>query len=78
MRVKRRSPGAGEAALQAAAGALVLLAVDEMLEELRRAPPAFGGQGHDIVEVGGGVAEAKSDELVSERRHRGARRPSAA
>ena len=62
---------AGEAAFEAAARALLLLALDEMLEELGGAPAAFGGEGDDIVEVRGGVAEAEGGELLSERRPSG-------
>src|SRR3989454_9659836 len=70
---------AGQAALEAAARALLLLALDEMLEELGGAPAAFGGEGDEIVEVGGGVAQAQGGELISKRHHRASpRRPWAA
>ncbi len=55
MRVKRQA-AAGEAALEAAAGALVLFALDEMLQELGDAPPPFGGEADEVVQVRGGVA----------------------
>ncbi len=61
---------AGQATLEAAARALLLLALDEMLEELGRAPAAFGGEGDDIVEVGGGVTETERGEVLREWRHR--------
>ena len=47
---------AEQAALEAAARALLLLARHEVLEQLGDAPPAFGGEGDDIVEMGRGVA----------------------
>jgi len=66
--------GPGQATFQAAAGALLLFVLDEMFEQLRGAPAALGGEGHDIVQVGGGVAQAEGGELVSERGHRGSPR----
>src|SRR5439155_13811090 len=61
---------AGEAAFETAAGALLLLALDEMLEQLRGTPPAFCGEGDDIIQMCRGVAQAEGSELVSERGHR--------
>jgi hypothetical protein len=70
---------ARQAALQVAARARLVLALPEMLKELGRAPAAFGGERDDIVEMRGGVAEAESGELLSERSHPVAsRRPPAA
>ncbi len=43
-----------------------------MFEELGDAPAPFGGEGDEIVEMAGAVAEAESGELVSEWSHRGA------
>jgi len=51
---------ARQAAFEAAAGALLLLRRDEMLEELGGAPAPFGGEGDDIVEVRGGVPQAEA------------------
>jgi hypothetical protein len=68
MGVKR--PAAGEAALEAAAGPLLLLALDEMLEELRGTPTPLGRQRDDIVQARGGVAQAEGGELVREWSHR--------
>ena len=67
-------PGPGQAAFQAAPGALLLFVLDEMFEQLGGAPAALGGESHDIVQVGGGVAQAEGGELVSERGHRGSPR----
>ncbi len=61
---------AGQAAFEAAARALLLLALDEMLEELGRAPAPFGREGDEVVEVRGGIPEAEGRQLVSERNHR--------
>ncbi len=58
---------AGEAAFKTAAGSLLLLALDEMLEELRGTPPAFRGEGDDIIQVRSAVAQAERGELISER-----------
>jgi hypothetical protein len=66
---------AGETALEAAARALLLLGLDEMLEELGQAPAPFGGEGDDVVEMGGGVTQTERGELISERSHRGSPRP---
>jgi hypothetical protein len=60
---------AGEAAFEAATGAFLLLTLREMFQELGDAPPAFRGEGDDIVQVGGGVAQAEGGELVSEWGH---------
>ena len=50
-------------------GPLLLLTLGKMLEELRGAPPAFGGESDDIIQVGGGVAQAEGGELISEWNH---------
>jgi class 3 adenylate cyclase len=47
---------AGEPPLETAASALLVLLLAEVFEELDDAPPPFGGEGDDIIEVGGGVA----------------------
>ena len=61
---------AGEAPLEAAPGALVLFPLDEMLEELGRTPAALSGQGHHIIQMGGGVAQAERGELIRQWSHR--------
>jgi hypothetical protein len=50
---------AGQSAFEAAPGALLLLGFGEMFEELDDTPPALGSQRHDIVQVRGGVPQAK-------------------
>lgn len=63
-------PRVREAAFQTAAGAVVLLRVDEMLQQLDGAPAAFGGERDEIAEMGGGVTEAEGLEGVIQRGHR--------
>src|SRR5438128_1125871 len=58
-----------KAALESAARALLLLALREMLEELGRAPPAFGREGDDVVEMRGGVTQAEGGEGVNQVAH---------
>jgi len=41
----------------------------EMLEELGRAPPAFGREGDDVVEMRGGVTQAEGGEGVNQVAH---------
>jgi hypothetical protein len=60
---------ASEATLEAPAGPFLLFVLDEMLQELGRAPAPFGGQGDDIVQVRGGIAQAEGGELVREWSH---------
>jgi hypothetical protein len=50
---------AEQAAIEAAAGAFLLLDVGEMLEELGGTPAAFGGEGDEVVQVLGGVIRAE-------------------
>jgi hypothetical protein len=64
-------PTAQEAAFEAAAGAFQLFDLDEVLEELRRAPAALGRQRDQVVEVRGGVMESEEFEGLSQRSHRG-------
>src|SRR2546428_11614526 len=40
-----------------------------MLEELGRAPPAFGREGDDVVEMRGGVTQAEGGEGVNQVAH---------
>jgi hypothetical protein len=60
-----------QAAFEAAAGAFLLLELGEVLEELGGAPAALGGERDDIVEMGGGVAQAETLEGVRQWGHRG-------
>ena len=46
---------AEQAAFEAAARAFLLLDLREMLEELRRTPLPFRGEGDEVIEVLGGV-----------------------
>ena len=61
---------AEQAPLEAAAGALLVLDVGEMLEELDRTPAALRGEGDEVVEMLGGVMQAEELEGVSQRSHR--------
>ena len=61
---------AQEAAFEAAAGAFLLFDLDEVFEELRRAPAALGGEGDEVVEVRGGVMQPEECEGVREWGHR--------
>ena len=61
---------AEEATFEAALGPGLLFAVDEVFEQLGRAPAALGGQGDEVVQVGGGVVEAEERERVREWGHR--------
>jgi hypothetical protein len=63
-------PTAQEAAFEAAAGAFLLLDLDEVLEELRRTPAALGRQRDEVVQVRGGVMEPEECEGVREWGHR--------
>jgi len=63
---------AEQAAFEAAAGALLLFDIGEMLEELGRTPAAFGREGDQVVQVLGGVMQAEELQGVSEGGHRGA------
>jgi hypothetical protein len=65
--------GAGEAAFEAAAGALLLFLADDVFEELGDTPAVFGGERDEVVELGGGGAQAEGRELVSEGGRRGRR-----
>jgi hypothetical protein len=61
---------AEQAALEAAAGAFLLLDVGKVLEELSGTPAPFGGEGDEVVQVLGGVMQAEELEGVSEWGHR--------
>ena len=63
---------AEQAALEAAAGAFLLLDLCEVLEELRWAPAALGREGDEVIEVLGRVMQAEELEGLSERGHQGA------
>ena len=56
----------GQAAFETAAVAVLLFGRGEMLEELDGRPPALGGEGHDIVELGSRGAQAEGGELLSQ------------
>src|SRR5690606_7628294 len=49
--------GVTQAAFDGAAAALVVLALDDDLEQLLGSPPALGGLGDEVVEVGGEVVQ---------------------
>jgi hypothetical protein len=55
---------AEQATLQTPARALLLFAGGEVLEELGDAPPPFGGEGDDIVQMRRGVAQAEQGQGV--------------
>ena len=61
---------AEQPALEAATGALLLLDVGEVLEELGRTPAAFRGEGDEVVQVLSGVVQAEELEGVRKRSHR--------
>ena len=63
-------PTAQEAAFEAAAGAFLLFDLDEVFEELRRAPAALGRQRDQVIQVRGGVMEPEELEGVREWGHR--------
>ena len=49
--------GAGQAAFQRAASAFLQFGLDQVFEQLGGAEAPLGGQGDEIVEVGGGVMQ---------------------
>jgi hypothetical protein len=68
-------PTAQPAAFQAAAGAFRLFDLDEVFDELGRAPTTRGRQRDQVVQVRGGVMEPEELQGLTQRCHRG--RPAA-
>jgi hypothetical protein len=63
-------PTAQETAFEAAAGAFLLFDLDEVFEELGRAPATLGRQRDQVVQVRGGVVEPEEREGVRKWGHR--------
>jgi len=63
-RGKASDPRPRQAAFEATPGAFLLLLGDEVFEQLNGTPPSLGGQGDEVVEVGGGMVQAEGVERV--------------
>lgn len=60
---------AADAPLEASLGALALLGLDDVLEDLRHAPSSLGSEGDQVIELGGCVGQADRAQRIRERAH---------